>query len=373
MKEALIEPLEMNSSDFYLTQSMEERMSTGYGRRTLMEPIQPVTPYVSGINPPAASGNLFSTCTDYAHFIIAQMNGGIYKGKRILKEETLKESHSLQVPTGYSRSGMGLSWFRFIHNNHVVIRHTCGMLGYTSHVAFYPDLKIGVIWNTNMNDGTGWRPPALTALGIASGDYKPFDPKTTRVKTIPEDWKKIEGTYGIPDQTVEIKIEDGNLVMREGDSRGVLEKTEGLRYLVHAGANDGLEITFESDDTGKVKQFDLGTSIFPRYLTRLWKVVHTTDPLLFDVVLDIESEQKATAITDDGMKLPLTSFEVECQKITGSFKTFESQDSIGLPTPPPKYDITFELKYIEDLLIGEIRVSPEKSTAKVPGKLIILS
>jgi len=373
IKENVIKPLEMNSSDFYLTQQMEERLSTGYGRRNTMEPVQRVTPYVSGIYPPAGSGNLYSTCNDYAHYIIAQMNGGVYKGKRILKEETLKESHRLQAATGNSRSGMGLSWFRFMHNGHVVIRHTCGMLGWVSHVAFYPDLKTGVIWNTNLNDGSGWRPPALTALGMASGEYKTFDPETTRYETIPEEWRKMAGTYGSPDQIVEVKIEEGNLVMGEGDGKVFLEKMEGLRYMVHGGLNDGLELTFERDKEGRIKQFDLGTSVIHRYLTGSWRVIHAANPRFFDFVLDIESENKATAKTKDRVKLPITSFNVEDQRITGSLKIAEPQDTIGLSTPPPKYDVEFELSYIEDLLIGQIRISPEKSTARVPGTLIVLS
>jgi hypothetical protein len=301
------------------------------------------------------------------------MNGGVYNGKRILKEETVKESHSLQAISGNSKSGMGLSWFRCMHYGNVVIRHTCGMLGWTSHVAFYPELKLGVIWNTNLNDGSGWRPPAMTALSMVSGDYKTFDPKITRTETVPDEWRKIVGTYGSPDQTVEVKVEEGNLVMGEGDGRMFLEKIEGLRYMVQGGLNDGLELTFEYDEMGRVKQFDLGTNVTPRYLTRSWRVIHSTTPHVFDLMLDIESETKATAINKDGSKLPVTSFEVEGQRITGSFKTTESQDMIGLSTPPPEYMVKFELNYIEDLLIGQIRISPEKSEVRVPGKLIILS
>jgi CubicO group peptidase (beta-lactamase class C family) len=373
MKENVIKPLEMDSSDFYLTPSMEGRMSTGYGRRNPEEPVQRVEPYASGITPPAASANLFSTCTDFAHFIIAQMNEGVYKGKRILKEETLKESHRLQAATGNSRSGMGLSWFRFVHDSHVVIRHTCGMLGWTSHVAFYPDLKTGVVWNTNLNDGSGWRPLALTVLRMASGKHEKFDPKATRSETVPDEWRKIAGTYGSPDQTLEIKVEDGNLVLGEGGGRVFLEKIEDLRYLVHGGLNDGLELTFEYDEKGRIKQFDLGANVIPRYLTGFWRVIHTTNPLLFDFVLDIESEKQATAINADGKKIPTTSFKVEDQRIMGTFQTTDPQDVIGLSTTPPKYNVTFELQYIEDVLVGRIELNREKATVRVPGKIIILS
>jgi hypothetical protein len=247
------------------------------------------------------------------------------------------------------------------------------MLGWTSHVSFYPDIKTGVIWNTNLNDGSGWRPPALTVLSMASGDFKTFNPKTSPPKKVLDEWRKISGIYGSPDQTIAIKVENGNLVMGEGKGKVFLEKIEGLRYMVHGGLNDGLELTFEFDERGRIKQFDLGTSVIHRYLTRTWRVVHTTNPLLFDFVLDIESEKQATARTKDGRIMPISSFEVEDQRIIGKFSADDIQDTIGLPQPAPKYEITFELMYIQNLLVGQIRISPEKSIVNVPGTLIILS
>jgi len=373
MKENVLKPLEMDSSDFHLSSSMEDSMSTGYGRRGPEEQIQAVIPYKSGVTPPAASANLFSTCTDFAHFIIAHLNGGVYKGNRVLEEETLEKSHRLQVTTGNSRSGMGLSWFRFIHYGNVVIRHTCGMLGWTSHVAFYPDSKIGVIWNTNLNDGSGWRPPATNILSMISGEFEKFDPKEIRLETIPEEWEKIKGTYGSPGQTRQIKIEDGNLILGDDENKVFLEKMEGPRYLVHGGSNDGYELTFEYDKKGRVKQFDLGASVVPRYLIGYWYVKHTTNPLLFDFTLDIESDTKATAIGINGKRMPLTSFNIEENKVKGNFQTTLTQDEIGLPSPPPTYEVELELMYIENLLVGQIKMNREKATAQIPGKIIILS
>ena len=176
----------------------------------------------------------------------------------------------------------------------------------------------------------------------------------------------------LPDQTIEVKVEEGNLGMGEGDSKVFLQKIEGLRYMVHGSPNDGLELLFEHDEMDRIKQIDLGTSVIPRYLTRSWTVIHATNPRLFDFVLDIESEKQAKAI-NNGMILPITSFEVEGQRIMGSFKATEPQETIGLPEPAPKYEVAFELMYIEDLLVGQIRISPEKSTVRVPGTLIILS
>ena len=370
MKENVLKPLEMDSSDFYLTPSLEKSMSQGYSLSRPEGTLQPVEPYVMGTIPPAASGGLFSTVTDLAHFVIAQLNGGVYKGKRILREETLKEMQKLQVGAGNSRSGMGLTWNRFWHHGHVVIRHTCGMSGFVGHVAFYPDMKIGVVWSTNLNAGAGWRPPAPTALQIVAGEYETFDPKTIQVETAPDEWRKIAVTYGSPGQMRTIRIGEGYLVMGEGDRKVYLEKIEGTRYMIHRGSNDGYEITFEYDEKSRVKQFDLGNSIVPRYLIGSWHVRHTTSPRLYNFVLDIESETQATATGIYGEKVPVTDFKVEDYRITGSFKTSPPQD-VGPRLV--EFKVEFELLYSGNKMIGLVFFTREGAPTRGAGTPVTLS
>ena len=366
MKENVLKPLEMDSSFFYLKPEMEKSLAQGYRRDGLEGSIQPVKPYGMGTIPPPASGSLFSTCVDLAHFVIAQLNGGVYKGRRILKEETLEEMHRLQVAAGNSRSGMGLTWNRFWYHGHVLLRHTCGTLGYTGHVAFYPDLKVGFVWNTNLNDGTGWRPPAPTALQIIAGEYKPFEPKTIKTETVPGEWREIAVTYGTPGQKRAIRIEDGLLVMGEGDNKIYLERIDDTRYLVHGGLSDGYEVTFEYDDKGRVKQFDLGNSVVPRYLIGYWRVKHTTVPLFFDMVLDIESETRATASGILYEKVAFTDFKVDEHRITGCLK-------IKPPQYQREYKVELELLYIGNQMIGQVIVTREGAQARGIGTPITFS
>jgi len=192
VKENVLRPLEMDSSGFELTERIEESFAQGYERAGRPEETsQPVKPYVIGTVPQDPAGSLFSTVIDLSHFLISHLNGGVYKGLRILRTETIEEMHKLQVGAGGSRNGMALSWFRNIHDGHVMLSHTGSVPGFANHIAFYPDLRIGVCWLSNLNDGTAWRPPAPTALRIVAGET-PFNPKT--IQTVPDEWRKLIGT-----------------------------------------------------------------------------------------------------------------------------------------------------------------------------------
>ena len=171
LKEHVLKPLEMTSSDFELSPKILANLAQGYKRpggpdkELLPNPL-----YVLGMKPADPAGSLYSNVLDLAKFVIMNMNGGVYKGKRLLKEETIRQMHSLQAPTSKSRSGMGLTWFRTIHDGQVMLYHTGGLPDYTNHVCFYPEKRIGVCWMSNLQDGSGWRPPAPTALRIAMGE-----------------------------------------------------------------------------------------------------------------------------------------------------------------------------------------------------------
>jgi CubicO group peptidase (beta-lactamase class C family) len=107
------------------------------------------------------SGNLYglwSTVSDLSHFLIALINGGVYKEKRILKEESIILMHNRSsIPNvlldRYSGYGLG----SYIYNNSIYGINSSGHdnhgIGYMGTMRIDLDLKIGVIllWNTNYN------------------------------------------------------------------------------------------------------------------------------------------------------------------------------------------------------------------------------
>lgn len=357
LKKHVLKPLEMTSSDFELSPMISEGLAQGYKRAGEPEnPLIPNPPYVLGTKPADPAGSLYSTVTDLSKFLTMNMNGGEYKGKRLLEEETIREMQRLQAPTGKSRSGMGLTWFRTIHDDHVMLYHTGGLPDYTNHLCFYPEEKLGVVWLSNLQDGSGWRPPAPTVLRIALGEeVKPSNPQAP-----PENWAKITGTYGDELNHISIRVVNGFLTL--GD-RLTLEKIDETRYRVHGASNDSEELTLEYSEDGHISQIDLGTSYYRRYKPETLRV-DTGAELLGNWVgeyydaygfhaleLRISSRTIATASSPNGEYIPLRGFRAELGQVTG-------QGTFRIPREYARWglidyiDVKLDLKAVDGQLIG---------------------
>jgi CubicO group peptidase (beta-lactamase class C family) len=128
-QEHIFEPLGMEETYFYLPTALQKRLVPVYTEtkekrftstedaemaKYLDYPNLPDHPFYSG------GGGLSSTAMDYATFIQALLNGGIYDGQRILKEETIAVMTTDQmaelnkIGKGYSKEpgetyGLGFS------------------------------------------------------------------------------------------------------------------------------------------------------------------------------------------------------------------------------------------------------------------------
>ena len=331
MRGGLFEPLEMYSSDFEQTSNIRRLMAQPYSRKK-DGPIETVNPWYGGSIPEKPCGSLFSTAIDLGHFLIAQMNGGVYKDCRILREETMEEMHRLQSSAGASRSGYALSWKRTWHHGTLMLSHTGGNLGWTAHVAFYPELKTGVVILCNLNDNSGWRPPAREALRILVGGDLSFDPETIKREIIPEKWTSLIGTYKRKFRNLEVTLDEGNLILKRDSEKAYLEEIDETRYLVHEGLIDGMELTFEFDEEGKVKQLDLETEAYDLVLdddqkvdedaelTGTWRGNYVHPHGYFTMDLIIYDKAVASATDMRGNSMPLKDFKASLGRVTGSFR-----------------------------------------------------
>ena len=367
LRKNVLRPLEMSSSDFEVTPRLEELLAKGYKRAGGPEkPIIPNEPYILGTYPQDPAGSLYSNVLDLANFVIANLNGGVYKGKRILKEETVDEFHRLQAAPGKSRSGMALTWFRNVHDGHVMLSHTGGLPDYANHVALYPELKIGVCWLSNMRDFSGWRPPAPTALRILAGEYPKVDSKT--FQTVPENWEKIVGVYGDETRKSLVSVQNGFLLL---DDTLHLERIDDSRYRVHGTRNDGYELTFEYDENGFAKQYDLGNDFFLRYvgeelhidesseLVGAWRGEYVDNTGFHKLELLVENESKATVTDKDGRRLLLEGFKAESGRVTGRC-TFKIPEEYARWGTTDEEQANFDLVAIDGELKGLIVTSEDK-------------
>jgi len=377
LKGGLFKPLEMDSSSFEQTNRIRKMMAQPYSRKKRHDsPIEAVKPWYGGSMPEKPCGSLFTTATNLGNFLIAQMNGGLYRGRRILKAKTMKEMHRLQASAGNSRSGYALAWKRTWHYGNPMLSHTGGNLGWTAHVAFYPELKTGVIILCNLNDNSGWRPPAREALHLLVGGTLSFDPETTKMKEVPERWDKLQGRYEKQFQEAEISIDEGNLVLRRGEEKSYLEDCGNVGYTLHGGGSDGMELTFELDGEGFTKQFDLEAQVFRRFhrdtrsinecatLEGAWRGIYVHPYGQFKMELDIRSSTVASVTAPTGKKVSLSNFKAEHGRVTGNFRFKNLPGYTGWGAE--EIEVELRLAAMENRLEGRMTFKSEIGESIVP-------
>lgn len=383
MKENLFEPLEMRSSSFDQTTDIMKKMAQPYSRKKPGEPLEVVPTWYGASMPEKPCGSLFTTATDLGHFLIAQMNGGLYKDRRILKEETMDEMHRLQASAGASRSGYALAWKRTWHHERPMLSHTGGNLGWTAHVAYYPELKVGIAILCNLNDNSGWRPPARQALHLLVGGTLSFDPEKFSRDDAQERWGNLAGAYTRQFQKAEISIEEGNLILVRGSEKAYLEELEASMYMVHGTGVDGAELTFEFDDQGTVKQFDLETEVFPKEigerrpvdekadLRGAWQGEFVTPYGYFTMDLKVEGSTEGYCTDLSGNMIPVQDFKARAGLVTGKFRFRNLPGYVGWGAE--WFDAALSLSAVEDGLEGYMTLKSEIGESKVLLRLTKIS
>lgn len=117
LKHRLLEPLEMNDTWYVVPQSELDRLCSIYrydrGQLHLVEGKEAVQSAF-----PRGNGQMVSTAQDYMNFLLMLLNKGLFKGKRVLREESIQSLTSYDLPadiplkvgnTSFPNTGFGLS------------------------------------------------------------------------------------------------------------------------------------------------------------------------------------------------------------------------------------------------------------------------
>lgn len=102
--------------------------------------------------PFSPSTSVKSTIHEFSHFIIAMMNGGKYKNRRILKEKTVNEILRIQYPNSW----MGLMWWKWKGD---WFGGEGGFLGSSSLAIFQKTKKIAILIFSNRTEFESFYPP----------------------------------------------------------------------------------------------------------------------------------------------------------------------------------------------------------------------
>ena len=157
IQENIFSPLEMTSTAFEPTPDIDERMSVPYvvdektGRQT------PTVRIKAAVYP---AGITYGTVLDQANWLILNLNRGVFKGKRIISEETMDQMFTRQYDQfkggiegiwGNETAGFGLTWWSQVRDGDRYFAHSGSVSGYTAYLLGNRDRKLGFAILTNGN------------------------------------------------------------------------------------------------------------------------------------------------------------------------------------------------------------------------------
>ncbi|MEX2284864.1 MAG: serine hydrolase domain-containing protein [Gemmatimonadota bacterium] len=160
VEDKIFKPLGMSSSTFIITDRLKSNLSVGYQNgRTGINTDGPAREH-DGRGYKVPNGGIYSTVGDLAKFIGA-MNGAL--GDRLLNASDRAAMLRIQTP-GSTTQGYGLGFsINQSSNGRRIIGHGGSVAGYTAHLVFDPDARVGVVLLRNYGSGR-------TALARASAD-----------------------------------------------------------------------------------------------------------------------------------------------------------------------------------------------------------
>ena len=161
----VLEPLGMTGSEFVVAGAkLEARLAAGYviGQDGSIDGGRPAREH-AGRGYKVPNGGVYSTVADLGRFMGA-MSG--VPGLRILSEESRQEALSIQTPENPNRGyGLGFS-VQIDERGRKIASHGGSVAGYTAHMAFDPEERIGVVLLRNY--GRGLTNPGTAAQGLVA-------------------------------------------------------------------------------------------------------------------------------------------------------------------------------------------------------------
>ena len=188
MAKNIFYPLEMHNSSFVMTNFIKEKLATGYDAKGNAIPFYQTRPT------DMPQGSMFSTGSDVANFMIAQLNDGKFKNNQILQKETVEDMQKTKfaLHPKYPNMTYGFEFFSpQSHNGQYVFGKSGNIPGFSSLMWLIPEHKIGVFVVTNKDSSA----LPVEVFDDFMNQYFPDKTKPEYLKPNEEELKKFEGVY----------------------------------------------------------------------------------------------------------------------------------------------------------------------------------
>jgi CubicO group peptidase (beta-lactamase class C family) len=198
------------------------------------------------------AGDIYLTAEDMARFLAMHLNGGMFRGTRILSEASVKAMHEPQFGGTYA---FGFS-VRKDPNGHTIISHSGAIPGQSSYMTGDLDAKVGVYFMSNSGAPTVIGEAALKLL--RGEDYTP--PPEPKIITVdPSVLDRYVGVYELNSDVAFTVSRDGNkLMMQQGDApkKSELAATSPTSFMVKG---QDFIVTFVAEPSGSVTKLVVDT------------------------------------------------------------------------------------------------------------------
>src|SRR5215467_897628 len=157
IQEHIFTPLEMTSTAFEPRPDMEERLSIPYVVDEKTGSQMGTVRLKASVWP---AGIVYGTVLKQANWLIANLNGGAFKDKRLISEATMNQMFTRQYDQfkgtieniwGNETAGFGLTWWTELRDGDNYIAHSGSVPGYTAFLLGNRDHKLGFAILTNGN------------------------------------------------------------------------------------------------------------------------------------------------------------------------------------------------------------------------------
>ena len=157
IQEHIFTPLEMSSTAFEPRPDMDERLAIPY----VVD--QKTGGQVGAVRVKASvwpAGIVYGTVLNQANWLIVNLNGGVFKGKRLISEDTLNQMFTRQYDQfkggvegiwGNETAGFGLTWWAQMRDGDRYFAHSGSVAGCTAFLLGNRDRKLGFAILTNGN------------------------------------------------------------------------------------------------------------------------------------------------------------------------------------------------------------------------------
>lgn len=249
MVENVLKPLGIKTEHpLYPTPEMVEVMALPYNAGgTGGKPPTPVEQVHFDVYP---AGDIWLTAEEMARFLGAHLNGGVWQGKRIASEASIKQTHEAQFGGTYA-FGWGVK--KDEKNGHTIISHTGGIPGMSSYMLGDVDAKVGVYFMSNSGGPLSIGDAALQLL--RGEEYTP-PPDRKVIAVDPKILDSYVGVYDLGGVPVTVSRAGASIAIQAGDqkeSTPLLAESPTVFYVKGAPYT----ITFVSNAAGAVEQLVL--------------------------------------------------------------------------------------------------------------------